>query len=592
MATIYLGRPVFYRRGESGMSAVVGIENHMARIARYEITAPSIGASSVSLRFVGFSGGEGTRPSRLRCYIGTNANSHADAGSGSPYTCILTRSGSAYTGSADIVLLPSTRYYVWVFPDDFSTYGWMFWSIGAQDGTMETSGAAASDLSAGNGTLGSRHTLSLHRYSTAATHELTASCGSASTTIATGVQADSYAWTPPINWAAQNTTGTSVQVTVTCKTLIGGSVVGADSVTITMDIPDSVKPTCRMTLTDPSGLLGELGSYVQGKSKIKVEASGSGIYGSSIRAYEISVGEIKSNRASATFELPDSGSVYVIARVQDSRGRWGDTDTYITVTPYRVPKAEILNIYRCDADGRENPQGDHATVVFNATVDPLVHTSARYAIKYRVRGGTYWSTLQLTGYNGVQQITGGTAIIPVDPGLSYECCVQAADRWPPARMSPYRTCPVAFALLQIDKDRNAFGIGQQAGPDDTISVGLQVLLNGPLAVAGLIARAVIRAGEDADHYTDPGVYSTIDNNNASRIKNLPSGYGGLLWVYNAFGGTITSGPWVYITQVYRPAASFEPTYRRLIESDGAGKWRAGQWRAETSAVSAAILDNV
>ncbi len=594
MAQIYLGRPVFYRRGESGMSAVVGIENHMARIARYEITAPSIGASSVSIRFVGWSDAGGTRPSYLRYYIGTDPSSHTDANANSPYTCRLSRSGSAFVGSADIVLLPSTRYYVWVFPDDFSTYGWMYWSIGAQDGKMETSGAAASVLSGSNGTLGSSHTLHLHRYSSAAVHKITATCGDASMTIVSGLKADSYSWTPPINWALQNTKGTTVSVSVICSTIINGQTVGTSEIRLTMTIPDSVVPSCRMTLSDPTGLLGELGTYVQGKSKVKIDATATGVYGSSIVEYEIIAGDVKAAQPGTEFELPDAGQIYVRAWARDSRGRWNHEGGYIDVAPYHVPKAEILKIYRCAADGQDNPQGDHATVVFDASVDPLVKATARYAIKYRVRGAQYWTTQQLYAWNGTQQIKGGTAIIPADPGLDYECSIEVCDRWPPARTSPYRTCPVAFALLQIDKERMAFGIGQQAGPDHTISVGLPIRCNADIAISGgLIASRNILAGEDVNQYTDPGLYSTVDDVTAARIVNLPIAQSGLLWVVNTFGTPIVNdGRWIYITQYYRAWRANVPTYRRQIVRNGAGVCEYGNWFSDAGAVSAAIMENV
>lgn len=592
MAQIYLGRPVFYRRGESGMSAVVGIENHMARIARYEITAPSIGASSVSFRFVGWSDAGGTRPSYLRCYIGTDPSSHTDANANSPYTCRLSRSGSAFVGSADIVLLPSTRYYVWVFPDDFSTYGWLYWSAGAQDGTMETSGAAATDLSGSSGTLGSSHTLSLHRYSSAASHTLTAVCNGDWMTVATGVQSDSYTWVPPIGWAGNNATGSSVPVTVICKTFIGGQEVGSSSISVTMRIPDSVVPGCSITVSDPTGLLGELGTYVQGKSKVRIQSVGKGVYGSWTVGFEVSCGDARSDKNDVTFELPTSGSIKITVRAVDSRGRYGIATQTINVAPYHVPQAEILKVYRCQSTGVPDMTADYACIKIRASVDPLVAGTAKYVLKERLRRTDYWTNHALDQYDGKQALDDAGVIIPADPGQEFEYAIQVSDRWPPARVSPYRSLSLAFALLQVDKAHTAIGIGQQAGPDNTVSIGLQTIMNAPLTVAGMLARAIIPAGEDADHYTDPGIYSTDTNANAKQIKNLPTDIGGLLWVYNAFGDKINSGPWVYITQIYRPYLPSYPTYRRLIESNGNGVWKISGWFSDAGAASAAIMENV
>lgn len=79
-----------------------------------------------------------------------------------------------------------------------SSFGWVYWSTRVGSAVMTTGGAAATVISGSSGTLGQSNTLTLSRYTAEATHTLTASCGSASMTIAQNVAADSYSWTLPV----------------------------------------------------------------------------------------------------------------------------------------------------------------------------------------------------------------------------------------------------------------------------------------------------------------------------------------------------------------------------------------------------------
>lgn len=142
MATITTGAALYYKSGTSGVSAVVGYESKSNRVARYKFTAPSTGASSVSIRINNVSFGEGSKTSAIRFYITTSADSHINAGASAAYngTLSLTSSNGTYdaTGAANVLLLPNTVYYLWVFPGS-TYYGWWYWNTPA---TLTTSGGA------------------------------------------------------------------------------------------------------------------------------------------------------------------------------------------------------------------------------------------------------------------------------------------------------------------------------------------------------------------------------------------------------------------------------------------------------------------
>lgn len=88
------------------------------------------------------SSGGGSTSTAIRFYITTSSSSHTNAGASSGYhgTFSITLSEGVYwpTGSASVLLLPNTTYYLWCFPGS-TTYGWWYWSGAA---TINTSGGA------------------------------------------------------------------------------------------------------------------------------------------------------------------------------------------------------------------------------------------------------------------------------------------------------------------------------------------------------------------------------------------------------------------------------------------------------------------
>lgn len=142
MATITTSAYLFYKAGSSGVTSVVGWESSSNRVGRFTFTSPSTGASAVTVTFgsnLGLAGGSDTAP--LRFYITTSSTSHANAGAGSAYHgtfSINATSSATATGSASVLLLPNTTYYLWCFPGS-TTYAYWYWRNSA---TITTSGGA------------------------------------------------------------------------------------------------------------------------------------------------------------------------------------------------------------------------------------------------------------------------------------------------------------------------------------------------------------------------------------------------------------------------------------------------------------------
>ena len=140
----------FYGGGSVASSRVVGNDWKddavHRRVVRYAFTAPAEGASGISLVFntqgLDDSCTYGDIP--LRFFIGTSDSSHKNAGATAEYTGVLTlgSDGKTFTGEADILLMPNTTYYLWVFPANDNRYAWYGWYRSGYTNTFTLTGGA------------------------------------------------------------------------------------------------------------------------------------------------------------------------------------------------------------------------------------------------------------------------------------------------------------------------------------------------------------------------------------------------------------------------------------------------------------------
>lgn len=145
MAMITSGVSQVYAGTSATNSLMVGYSAGKNYVARYSFKTDANGGSHVSWELPRSSfSGNGTVPP-LRWYIGTSSNSHINAGvSTTTYHGSVTVSDNggfdAFSGSADVVLMPNTTYYLWIFPATV-TPGY-YWLAESDKATLETSGAA------------------------------------------------------------------------------------------------------------------------------------------------------------------------------------------------------------------------------------------------------------------------------------------------------------------------------------------------------------------------------------------------------------------------------------------------------------------
>lgn len=257
--------------------------------------------------------------------------------------------------------------------------------------------ARASTIGNVTGTLGSAMTLNINRKNSSFTHNLKYEFGALSGTIATGV-GTSCSWTPPLSLATAMPNRTSDWGQIVLETYSGSTKIGQTNCILTLNVPDSVKPTLgSITLTDSNtavkNLLNTANTFAEIVSDIKVAFNdATGVQGSTITGYhaEIVNKNQSTNANNGNLGLMKwNGSAQVKAWVTDSRGRSSNAvTTDITVLEYFLPTLTFTAIR-----GDTNQSSDKIVVSRTAKIAPLrIGNTQKNSFKLSFKTAPFGST--------------------------------------------------------------------------------------------------------------------------------------------------------------------------------------------------------
>ena len=204
----------------------------------------------------------------------------------------------------------------------------------------------------------------------------------------------------------------------------GTTTVGASSTkSFRITLKDSVIPkinTCTATIDNSdNSVVKQWGVALSGYTKVKVSATASGVYGSTIKSFSIT-GDYKATINSSTLDytgkaITKSGNRTFIVRCTDSRGRVSEqviTDP-ILFLPYTLPKVTKLTLNKED-HGDQNLTNDRMVATATWTFDSVdEHNSATGKIYYKISTAEDW-----TAHTGALQ--NGTPFTLSDLKLSDE----------------------------------------------------------------------------------------------------------------------------------------------------------------------------
>lgn len=225
----------------------------------------------------------------------------------------------------------------------------------------------ASDFSLSGSQLGSTVTVTIDRKSTSFTHLVEYSFQGSAWTTASSAAATSASFVPPLSLGSQIPNNTSGTLSVRVTTKNGSTTIGSSATkTITLSLPSSVipsKPTISLVRQD-NGVPSSWGVYVKGYSKVQVNASSSGSYGSSIKSYSVNCDGLGGSSGTVFGPFSTANTKTVTVVVTDSRGRTNSNTATFSVLDYFEPSISVT-ANRCNSSGNAMPDGTYLYVTCN-----------------------------------------------------------------------------------------------------------------------------------------------------------------------------------------------------------------------------------
>lgn len=283
-------------------------------------------------------------------------------------------------------------------------------------------------VSANEVNFGSNITIYINSKSKTFTHWLWYKYGNTAWTPITSTASvtDSYTWTVPTTLMNQIPLSTALSISICCDTYYNGSYLGAEYVSFTAVVPDTVVPTVggiswTKTSSEPAawGITQNVSKGTMSMSNV-AEA-----YGSPIKSYSLTFAGLSSTTSSLTVDnIASSGTLTAIAKVTDYRGRTSaEKKVNFTVTAYQKPQLNVV-AYRCastSTSGVEDTSGDYLYLKATATVTAIgTNTLKTLTLGYKRQDAT--------GSYETVNLTNGTArIIPMSSDYTWDWVVTAAD---------------------------------------------------------------------------------------------------------------------------------------------------------------------
>ena len=304
-------------------------------------------------------------------------------------------------------------------------------------------------------------------------------------TIATDV-GDSVNWMPPVSLAASIPNATSGVCTITCYTYYSGTLTGTATCTLTLTVPDNIKPSLSFSFGEAvSGIYAQFGTYVRTRSKLSVSITSSGSQGSTITSYRTSVnGTTYTTATFTTGTLNTAGENTISVTVTDSRGRSTTISNTFNVAAYSPPSLTRFSAERCNSAGTAaQTDGNKVRVSLAGSVTSVNDRNViSCKVYYKLPSATAWTeALTVTASNFAVSETNRPLSQTFDVLSSYDLKVRLQDYF----YYVEQTVSIGTKTVIMDFLSNGNGIafGKVAENSGYVEFGWPLILSSALGVA-------------------------------------------------------------------------------------------------------------
>lgn len=315
-----------------------------------------------------------------------------------------------------------------------------------------------------------------NKASSSFTHDITYKFGTLTGTIYSGLSSWTN-WTISKSLANAIKSATSGSMAITCRTKSGSTVIGTKTINLKLVIPNTAefRPSISgiSAAETVSGLAAKFGSFVQGKSKIKIITDRSGAYGSTVSNTSVKVdGKNYAGQTITTEAIGGYGNYTINVTVTDSRGRSVSDSIVVAVTRYYRPDIVSYTVVRCDASGNLDDAGDYAKVAYNVSIAPVGQKNDKSLLvqyKKKIDSGYSDIPIPLTAY-----AQSGSVVIPASQNYTYDFLLQLSDYFTATPAD--KILPTAYTQLDIHNSGRGVAIGKVAEYPDLFDVGMATRL--------------------------------------------------------------------------------------------------------------------
>lgn len=328
--------------------------------------------------------------------------------------------------------------------------------------------------------MGTEVAFSISRKSAAFTHKLTLAWGGKTTNIATNV-GTYVAWTPPLTLANDLPSSTSNSCVITCITYNGSTEIGRNTLTMTLRVPTSVKPSISDVVFSEatSGLASKFGAYIQGKSALKTVITASGAYSSTIKSYSTKILNKTYTGGTFTSDVIDAyGTVSVAVTVTDTRGRTATVTKSVMFLEYSDPTITKFTAQRCDSDGTLNDTGEYVKLSIAFNITPISGNDKSYTIGYKLKENTQYTTLTSGSVYSLDSTYISTVTFNGDNSFDFILIVTDYFRTSADPITLAADISTAFTIMDFHSSGTGMAIGKVSEKPNTLEIALNVEFKG------------------------------------------------------------------------------------------------------------------